>query len=129
MALIKHKDTKPELCVRQFLHAAGLRYRLHIKQLPGKPDIVFPGRRAVVFVHGCFWHRHSDPTCKLARLPKTRLDFWQPKLDGNAERDHRNVTALEAAGWRVFTVWECQTRDFSRLTALAAEIAAIVPGG
>jgi DNA mismatch endonuclease (patch repair protein) len=129
MALIRHKDTKPELHVRRFLHAAGLRYRLHVKQLPGKPDIVFPSRRVVVFVHGCFWHQHSDPACKLARLPKSRLDFWGPKLEGNAVRDRRNVGALEAAGWRVFTVWECQARDVSRLTALAAEIAAIVPVG
>ena len=126
MALVRHKDTKPELRVRRFLHAAGLRYRLHDKRLPGKPDMVFPAKRVVVFVHGCFWHQHPDPTCKLARLPKSRLDFWQPKLEGNAERDRRNVTALEASGWRVVTVWECQTKDLSRLTALADEVAAPV---
>jgi DNA mismatch endonuclease (patch repair protein) len=124
MALIRHKDTKPELRVRRFLHAAGLRYRLHDKRLPGKPDLVFPARRVAVFVHGCFWHQHPDPACKLARLPKSRLDFWQPKLRGNAERDRKNVTALEMAGWRVLTVWECHARDLSRLQALADEIAA-----
>jgi DNA mismatch endonuclease (patch repair protein) len=128
MALVRHKDTKPELRVRRFLHAAGLRYRLHDKRLPGKPDMVFPAKLVVVFVHGCFWHQHPDPTCKLARLPKSRLDFWQPKLEGNAERDRRNVTALEAAGWRVVTVWECQTKDLSRLMALAGEVSAPVSG-
>ncbi len=122
MGLVRHKDTKPELCVRRFLHAAGLRYRLHDKGLPGKPDIVFPSRRVVVFVHGCFWHRHSEPTCKLARLPKTKLDFWRPKLDGNAERDARNVAALEAGGWRVVVVWECQTKDQGLLQALASQL-------
>jgi len=123
MALVPRKDTKPELCVRRFLHAAGLRYRLHDKRLPGCPDLVFRSRRAVVFVHGCFWHRHSDPACKLARLPKSRLDFWLPKLEGNAERDRRNVTALEMAGWRVFVVWECESRNATRLAAVAREIA------
>jgi DNA mismatch endonuclease (patch repair protein) len=122
MALVRNKDTKPELRVRRFLHAAGLRYRLHDKRLPGKPDMVFPSRRVVVFVHGCFWHQHPDSTCKLARLPKSRLDFWQPKLEGNAKRDRRNVTALEAAGWRVVIIWECHSRDVATLTALAGGI-------
>lgn len=122
MALIRYKDTKPELRVRRFLHAAGLRYRLHDEKLPGRPDIVFPTRRIAVFVHGCFWHRHSDPACKLARLPKSRLEFWQPKLEGNAERDRGNLAALEAAGWRVVVVWECQSRNYELLSSLAAEI-------
>ncbi len=124
MALIRHKNTKPELRVRRFLHGAGLRYRLHAKDLPGRPDLVFPARKIVVFVHGCFWHRHPDPECKLARLPKSRLDFWRPKLDENAARDCRNVLALEAAGWRVMIIWECQSKDVLRLAALAEEIAA-----
>jgi DNA mismatch endonuclease (patch repair protein) len=85
---------------------------------------VFPARKIVVFVHGCFWHRHPDPECKLARLPKSRLDFWRPKLEENAARDCRNVVALEAAGWRVMTIWECQSRDSARLAALSEEIAA-----
>lgn len=125
MALVRHKDTKPELRVRHFLHAAGLRYRLHAKDLPGRPDLVFPARKIVVFVHGCFWHRHPDSECKLARLPKSRLDFWRPKLEENVMRDCRNVIALEAAGWRVMTIWECQSRDSARLAALAEEIAAL----
>jgi DNA mismatch endonuclease (patch repair protein) len=122
MSLIRHKDTKPELRVRRLFHAAGLRYRLHDKRLPGRPDIVFSSRRIVVFVHGCFWHRHPDRACKLARLPKTRLDFWLPKLDGNARRDARNIEALEADGWRVVVVWECQTRDAAALSPLVREI-------
>ena len=115
MALVRGKDTKPELVVRRLAHALGYRFRLHRKDLPGKPDLVFPSRRAVVFVHGCFWHRHPDPDCKLARLPKTRTEFWVPKLEGNRQRDERNVAALEAAGWRVLTVWECQLRDVDAL--------------
>jgi DNA mismatch endonuclease (patch repair protein) len=122
MSLVRGKDTKPELRVRRFLHAAGLRYRLHDARLPGRPDLVFRSRRVVVFVHGCFWHRHPDPACKLARLPKSRLDFWRPKLEGNADRDRRKIAALEADGWRVIVVWECQTRDEARLAAVAREI-------
>jgi DNA mismatch endonuclease (patch repair protein) len=83
MARVRGRDTKPEMRVRRALHAAGLRYRLHAKGLPGRPDLVLPSRRVAVFVHGCFWHRHPDPTRKLARLPKSRLDFWLPKLDGS----------------------------------------------
>ncbi len=128
MALVRHKDTKPELRVRRFLHAAGLRYRLHDKRLPGKPDLVFSSRRVVIFVHGCFWHQHPDPACKLARLPKSRLEFWGPKLFGNAERDRVIACALETAGWSVFTVWECETKDHARLTALARAVAAIPRG-
>ncbi|NVN37729.1 very short patch repair endonuclease [Komagataeibacter swingsii] len=109
MALVKGKNTKPELRVRRALHAAGFRYRLHDKSLPGHPDIVFRSRKTVIFVHGCFWHRHSDPNCKLARLPKSRLEFWEPKLDANAARDRRNKALLEEAGWKVITIWECQT--------------------
>ena len=122
MSRVRGKDTKPELVVRSFLHVAGLRYRLHDKSLPGRPDLVFRSRRVVVFVHGCFWHQHQDQKCRLARLPKSRLDFWGPKLRGNAERDQRNVIALEASGWRVLTVWECQVGEVSRLEALAADI-------
>lgn len=124
MALIKASDTKPELRVRRALHAAGLRYRLHEKQLPGKPDIVFPSRRTVVFVHGCFWHQHPSEDCKLARMPKSRLDFWAPKLAGNRSRDERVEATLREQGWRVIVVWECQTKP-ADLTNLAIELKAI----
>ncbi|MEZ5939294.1 MAG: DNA mismatch endonuclease Vsr [Hyphomonadaceae bacterium] len=115
MSLVRGRDTGPELVVRRRLHALGYRYRLHARELPGKPDLVFPSRRAVVFVHGCFWHRHPDPTCKLARLPKSRLDFWLPKLETNRERDNRNVAALEGLGWRVFIAWECEVARIDSL--------------
>lgn len=108
MAKVKNRDTKPEMRVRQALHAAGLRYRLHAKDLPGKPDIVLRSRRIAIFVHGCFWHRHPDPSCKLARMPKSRVDFWAPKLEANRARDVRNETALLDMGWRVLTIWECE---------------------
>lgn len=107
MARVRAKDTKPELKVRRALHAAGLRFRLQARDLPGRPDIVFRSRRIAIFVHGCFWHRHPDPSCKLARMPKSRLEFWEPKFATNAERDERNVRAVEALGWRVEILWEC----------------------
>ncbi|BDA85504.1 very short patch repair endonuclease [Aureimonas sp. SA4125] len=115
MALVRGKDTKPEMAVRRLAHALGYRFRLHRKDLPGRPDLVFPSRRAAVLVHGCFWHRHDDQECRLARLPKSRPEFWIPKLEGNRQRDFRNVAALEAAGWRVLMVWECQLRDTAAL--------------
>jgi DNA mismatch endonuclease (patch repair protein) len=120
MALVRGRDTKPEIRVRKALHAAGLRYRLHDKKLPGSPDLVFPGRRIALFVHGCFWHRH--PGCVAARLPKSRLEFWGTKLAGNVERDKRNHVALEATGWQVIVIWECETRDPQRLADLASKI-------
>lgn len=109
MSGIRGKDTKPELQVRRALHAAGLRYRLHVRDLPGKPDIVLPRHRAVVFVHGCFWHRH--PGCRLAYTPKSNVDFWLAKLEGNAVRDAGHERTLAQAGWRVFTIWECNLPD------------------
>lgn len=115
MALVRSKNTKPEMTVRRLVHSMGYRYRLHAKGLPGKPDLTFGPRRAAIFVHGCFWHRHDDPSCRLSRLPRSRLDFWGPKLQGNAARDLRNVAALEAAGWRVLTIWECQMKDLTAL--------------
>lgn len=119
MALIRGRDTKPEMRVRRALHAAGLRYRLHGQDLPGKPDLVFPGRRIALFVHGCFWHQHQDPSCKLSRMPKSKLDFWRPKLEGNRLRDERTRSALESRGWVVIEVWECQTKpdDLRQLVA------------
>lgn len=115
MALIGARDTKPEMLVRRMLHAMGYRYRLHAKDLPGKPDIVFRGRKKAIFVHGCFWHRHPDPECRLARLPKSRLDFWEPKLEENRRRDEANVAALEKMGWNVLILWECKLRDQEQL--------------
>ena len=109
MAQVKSKDTSPEMIVRRLLHSMGYRYRLHSKTLPGKPDLVFSGRRKVVFVHGCFWHGHD---CKRgARIPATRREYWTAKVGRNRERDARNVTSLEQAGWNVMTVWECELKD------------------
>ena len=113
MARVRSRDTKPELVVRRLVHAMGFRYRLHGKGLPGRPDLVFAGRRKVIFVHGCFWHRHA--ACALARLPKSRRDFWVPKLEANRERDERNRRALARDGWKVLTVWECQLKETGRL--------------
>jgi DNA mismatch endonuclease (patch repair protein) len=115
MSRIKGKDTKPEMLVRRLVHGLGYRYRLHRKDLPGKPDMVLAKHRAVIFVHGCFWHRHHDPDCALARMPKSRSEFWEPKLEGNRLRDIRNNEALEALGWRVLTIWECEVKDPSRI--------------
>jgi DNA mismatch endonuclease, patch repair protein len=114
MSRIKGKNTKPELTVRSLIHRAGYRYRLHGKGLPGRPDLVFSKRRKVIFVHGCFWHRHDG--CRLARLPKSRLDFWQSKLDANAERDKEVERQLSALGWKVLTIWECEVKDEVALT-------------
>ncbi len=115
MGLIRSRDTKPEMIVRRLVHSMGYRHRLHAPELPGRPDLVFRPRKRVVFVHGCFWHRHDDPNCKLARLPKSRQDFWLPKLSKNAERDAQHIAALEKMGWRVLTIWECQLKDASEL--------------
>lgn len=106
MARVRGRDTKPEMAVRRYLHARGLRFRLHRRDLPGRPDLVFPSRRVAVFVHGCFWHQH--PGCKRAKLPQTRADFWRQKLEGNFERDAVALAALEAGGWTVLVVWECE---------------------
>jgi DNA mismatch endonuclease (patch repair protein) len=108
MALVRGKDTKPEMVVRRIVHRLGYRYRLHRSDLPGKPDLVFSSRRKVILVHGCFWHRHTDPTCKLARMPKSRLEFWEPKLAANSERDARALEALRRAGWSALILWECE---------------------
>jgi len=107
--MIKGKNTKPEMLVRSVCHELGLRYRLHRKDLPGKPDLVFPKHRLCMFVHGCFWHRHPD--CKFAYTPKSRLDFWLPKLAKNAERDLNVQHALLAEGWHVVIIWECHTKN------------------
>lgn len=110
MALVRGRDTRPELVVRSLVHAMGYRFRLHRRDLPGCPDLVLPRYRAAILVHGCFWHRHADPACKLARLPKSRLDFWLPKLEANRCRDDTNLEALGKQGWRALVVWECELR-------------------
>ncbi|WP_037447902.1 very short patch repair endonuclease [Sphingobium chlorophenolicum] len=110
MALIRHKNTKPEHTVRRILHKLGYRFRLHAN-LPGKPDIVFSKRRMVIFVHGCFWHSHAAPSCTKARIPKSNQAYWVPKLRRNTERDMNNITQLESEGWQVMTVWECQLQQ------------------
>ncbi|PWK55600.1 very short patch repair endonuclease [Roseicyclus mahoneyensis] len=112
MAGIRGKDTQPEMILRRGLHARGFRFRLHDRRLPGSPDLVFPGRRAAVFVHGCFWHGH---TCPLFRLPATRQEFWRAKIEGNAARDKAAEAALLADGWRVLTIWECALKGRERL--------------
>lgn len=117
MAGIKGRDTKPELALRRALHARGFRYRLHAKNVPGRPDLVLSKFGATVFVHGCFWHRHAG--CRYATTPASRTDFWQSKFEANIARDARVHEALIHSGWRVATVWECALRSNDRLTAVA----------
>lgn len=112
MGRVRATGTKPEMVVRRMVHAMGFRYRLHGK-LPGRPDLVFASRKKVVFVHGCFWHHHQG--CKLARIPKSRVDFWTNKLDGNKIRDDRVAEELERMGWEVLVVWECELTNLAAL--------------
>jgi DNA mismatch endonuclease (patch repair protein) len=108
MSRIRGRDTKPEILVRRATHALGYRFRLHRKDLPGSPDLVFPKRRIVLFVHGCFWHRH--PGCRLAYTPKSNIQFWRDKFERNVERDRKAIELLRAQGWSPRVIWECQTR-------------------
>lgn len=112
MQAIRSRDTAPEVRVRQALFALGLRYRLCVRELPGKPDLVFTRQRAVVFVHGCFWHGHS---CHLHKMPATRTEFWASKISANMSRDQRQLAALQASGWRVAVVWECALKGKTKL--------------
>jgi DNA mismatch endonuclease, patch repair protein len=121
MSGIRGRNTKPEMAVRRALFAAGLRFRLHRRDLPGVPDVVLSGKRVAIFVHGCFWHRHTG--CPYATLPATRPEFWKAKLDGNAARDAKVVEALLALGWRVLVVWECAVRDRETMSTLSARLA------
>ncbi|MNX55641.1 Very short patch repair protein [compost metagenome] len=114
MAGIKGKNTKPELVVRKLVHGMGFRYRLHRKDLPGSPDLVFPRLKKVIFVHGCFWHRHTG--CRFAYTPKSNAQFWLDKLEGNIRRDGQAVMALDILGWQVLIVWECEVADLPALT-------------
>lgn len=112
MQAVKSKNTRPELVVRSLLHRLGYRFRLHRKDLPGTPDIVFPSRKATIFVHGCFWHGHG---CRIGQLPKSRLAYWTPKIAANGARDDRKQAALAAAGWRSLVVWQCELKDSEAL--------------
>ncbi len=122
MRRVKGRDTSPELKVRRLLTGLGARYRLHRKDLPGRPDIVMPGRRLAIFVHGCFWHGHDCP--RGARVPKANRDYWLGKVGRNRERDGASRVALEAAGWRVETLWECEMKDEAALTGRLARLLA-----
>lgn len=125
MSRIRGSDTRPEMAVRSLLHRAGFRFRLHVRGLPGRPDIVLPRHRTVVFVHGCFWHRH--PGCRCAYNPKTRRGFWQSKFRANRRRDSRNLRALQSLGWRTIVVWEC---ELAKPDVLAARLMrSLRPGG
>lgn len=128
MSAIRGSDTRPEMIVRRGLHARGLRYRLHVRELPGTPDLVFPSRRAVIFVHGCFWHGHD---CVLFKLPASNPDFWLTKISRNQARDAEAVAALGQTGWRVLNVWECALRGRGRLpqAMMFDEIVAWLDGG
>lgn len=119
MSLIRGKGSEPEMKLRRLVHGMGFRYRLHVKALPGKPDLVFPSKRAVIFMHGCFWHRHKG--CKLARLPKSKLEFWKPKLEQNRKRDLRHLQLLNAMAWRVLVIWECELADVERVSLIVRE--------
>ena len=114
MSRVRGRDTKPEHAVRSIAHRLGYRYRLHVADLAGKPDLVFPSRRKIIFVHGCFWHRHR---CKRGALPSTNRSFWKEKLERNRSRDQKAIRTLKKAGWRVLVVWECRTRNSSALKA------------
>ena len=113
MARIRSVDTLPEMKVRRLVHGMGYRYRLHRRDLPGTPDLVFPGRRKIIFVHGCFWHQHG---CRRGSRPTSNQDFWNRKLDGNVLRDRANIAALERTGWSVLVIWECETKDVEAVT-------------
>lgn len=127
MRAIRHKDTGPEMQIRRLLFARGFRYRLHVKSLPGSPDIVLPKHRVAVFVHGCFWHGHG---CHLFKEPGTRTEFWMGKIQGNRERDFRNEAKLLEDGWRVLTIWECALKGKQKrtLTAIAEQAGSWILG-
>jgi len=114
MRAIRAKDTKPELTVRRLIHGLGYRYRLHRQNLPGRPDLIFPARRKVIFVHGCFWHQHEDPACPIAHKPRSNLPYWEPKLQRTKNRDEANTRALKEMGWDVLTVWECSLKPANK---------------
>lgn len=126
MSGIRGKNTRPELAVRKALHARGFRYRLHVSNLPGKPDLVLPKLKAVVFVHGCFWHGHA---CPIFKWPASRPEFWKEKIHKNAERDARNIQLLRDSGWRVAVLWECAIRSKYGLEPAVEKLAAWLDSG
>ncbi|EMH6929975.1 TPA: very short patch repair endonuclease [Pseudomonas aeruginosa] len=113
MSRVKGKNTAPELVVRRLVFGMGYRYRLHLKNLPGRPDLAFLGRKKVIFVNGCFWHGHTG--CRYGQLPKTRLEYWQDKIERNKKRDEENIYSLETNGWQVLTIWQCELRNIEHL--------------
>ena len=115
MQAIKSKNTKPELLVRSAVHRLGYHFRLHKRDLPGSPDLVFTGRQKVIFVHGCFWHQHSIPGCKDGRVPRSNNAYWKPKLSRTIARDAKNTAALKTEGWAVLVIWECETKNAEKL--------------
>jgi DNA mismatch endonuclease, patch repair protein len=123
MSRIKGKDTKPEMLVRKFLFANGFRYRLHVKTLPGKPDIVLPKYKTVIFIHGCFWHGHDG--CKYFVVPKTRTEWWLEKINGNKSHDIKNIETLSSEGWKVVVIWECELKTSQKNSDLSSLLAAI----
>jgi len=127
MSRIRAKDTAPELAVRRLVHAWGLRFRLHRRELPGCPDMVFPRLRKAILVHGCFWHHHHDPTCRNAVLPKTRAEWWRAKLLRNVERDERNLRELQNLGWDALVLWECEIRSRGFTPKLASFLGVALP--
>lgn len=126
MSGIRGKNTKPELMVRRALTSKGYRYRLHRNDLPGAPDIVMPGRKIAIFVHGCFWHKHDG--CRLAKMPSTRPEFWAEKLGANVARDKKAISSLKDQGWRVLLVWECSTKSLERFESLPDALAQWIEG-
>lgn len=115
MSRVRGVDSGPEVIVRSLLHRLGFRFRKNVKILPGKPDIVLKKHNTVIFVHGCFWHMHDG--CRRSNIPKSNQDYWKPKLEGNVSRDRKHEVDLKSLGWKVFTVWECETKDLSKLFA------------
>lgn len=115
MRSIRSKDTKPELLVRKLAHALGYRFRLHCKDLPGKPDLVFPRLKKVIFVNGCFWHQHEAKKCPIASKPRTNIEYWEPKLTRTKERDKNNIAKLKRMGWSTLVIWECETKRPERV--------------
>ena len=114
MSAVRSKDTQPEMAIRKLVHSLGYRYKLHYAKLPGKPDLVFPSRGKVIFVHGCFWHRHAR--CRYATTPKTRTEYWQEKFRANTSRDRRTRRELKKLGWEVLAVWQCEIKKIEKLT-------------
>lgn len=117
MRAIRSKNMKPEISVRRLVHSMGYRYRLHRRDLPGRPDLVFPSRKSVILVHGCFWHQHSEKDCKIVRRPKSNTEYWIPKLNRNVERDRVHNAALREMGWKVLVIWECEVSETSKIVA------------